>query len=156
MLVMTAKPDLKKLALILGAMVLAILGLILLLRGGSASPATPTAAVANNDERVKFLTELGWEVDASPTETMQVKIPSEPSEVFDRYNALQLTQGYDLSQYSGKTVMRYVYRVNNFPGATEPVYATVLVHKNQIIGGDVTDTTAKGKVQPLKPTATDQ
>ena len=46
--------------------------------------------------------------------------------------------------------MRYVYKINNFPGATEPVYATVLVYKNQIIGGDVTDTSAKGKIQGFK------
>lgn len=151
MLVMTAKLDFKKLALILGVLVLVILGLVLLLSGGSEPAATPTAAVANNDDRVKYLTDLGWEVNASPTETMQVKIPSEPNEVFDRYNALQLTQGFDLSKLGGKTVMRYVYQVNNYPGATEPVYATLLVYKNKIIGGDITDTAAKGKVQPLKP-----
>ena len=67
-----------------------------------------------------------------------------------RYNALQQSQGYDLSKFAGKTVMRHVYQVNNFPGATEPVYATLLVHKNQVIGGDITDTAAKGKIQPLK------
>ena len=51
--------------------------------------------------------------------------------------------------------MRYVYKVENFPGATEPVYATLLIYKNQIIGGDITDTAAKGMIQSLKkPTAT--
>lgn len=43
--------------------------------------------------------------------------------------------------------MRYVYKINNYPGAAEPVYATLLVYKNQIIGGDVTDTSAKGVVR---------
>jgi hypothetical protein len=47
--------------------------------------------------------------------------------------------------------MRYVYRIHNFPGAGEdPVYATVLVHKNRIIGGDITDTAPGGKVQGFK------
>ena len=50
--------------------------------------------------------------------------------------------------------MRYVYTVKNYPGATEPVYATVLVHKNQIIGGDITDTAPGGKIQGLHPAAT--
>ena len=45
--------------------------------------------------------------------------------------------------------MRYVYTVNNYPGATEPVYATLLVHKNQIIGGDITNTASRGTMQPL-------
>ena len=51
--------------------------------------------------------------------------------------------------------MRYVYKINNYPGATEPVYATLLVYKNQIIGGDVTDTAAQGKIRGFKmPEAT--
>ena len=107
-------------------------------------------ATGSNDARVKFLTDFGWDVTPSPKESGQVTIPKETSEVFDRYNALQKSQGYDLSAYAGKTVMRYVYRINNYPGATEPVYATLLIYKNQIIGGDITDTAAKGAVQGLK------
>ena len=45
--------------------------------------------------------------------------------------------------------MRYVYKVNNFPGATEPVYATLLIYKNQVIGGDITNTAADGTMQAL-------
>ena len=145
MLVMTAKVDKKKIAVILAAAVLLIAG-ILMLAGGGRSQSTATA-VGSNDARVAFLKNFGWDVAASPTESSQVRIPSEPSEVFDRYNALQKSQGYDLSAFAGKTVMRYVYRINNYPGATEPVYATLLVYKNQIIGGDVTDTAAKGVVR---------
>ena len=46
--------------------------------------------------------------------------------------------------------MRYVYKINNYPGATDPVYATVLVYKDQIIGGDVTDTSAKGVIRGFR------
>ena len=42
--------------------------------------------------------------------------------------------------------MRYVLRISIYPNATEPVYATLLVYKNQIIGGDVTNTSAQGKI----------
>ena len=54
--------------------------------------------------------------------------------------------------------MRYVYKINNYPGATDPVYATVLVYKNAIVGGDVTDTSPNGKIQGFKmpQSATDQ
>ena len=79
-----------------------------------------------------------------------MKIPEEQTPVYSRYNDLQKSQGYDLSQYAGKTVMRYVYEVNNSPDAEQPVYATLLVYKNQIIGGDITNTAAKGAVQGLK------
>ena len=149
MMIMTAKVNLKKIALILGAIAAVIVGLILLL-GGRGEANTTSAAVSNNDARVKFLTDLGWEVTTSPAESSQVRIPENATEVFDRYNQLQKSQGYDLTQYAGKSVMRYVYKINNFPGATEPVYATLLVYKNQIIGGDVTNTAAGGKVQGFK------
>ena len=147
MFVMTAKVDVKKIAIIIAAAVVLITGAILLF--GSGEDAQPTAApsMATNEGRVKFLTDLGWDVVVSPTETSQVKIPAENSDVFTRYNALQKSQGYDLSQYAGKKVMRYVYLIKNYPGATDPVYATLLIYKDQIIGGDVTDTSAKGVIR---------
>ena len=153
MMVMTAKVDIKKILLILAGVAALILALLMAL--GDSNAETPTAAtsapqVSGNDARVKFLTDLGWEVTTSPKESGQVKIPEGPSDVFDRYNALQKSQGYDLSQYAGKKVMRYVYQINNYPGATAPVYATLLVHKDTVIGGDVTDTSAKGHIRGFR------
>ncbi len=153
-MVMTAKVDMKKIAIILAAVLGVIIALILLF-GGNDSTTTAALSVSNNDGRVKFLTDLGWDVSASPAESSQVKIPEEQTEVYQRYNALQKSQGYDLTQYAGKTVMRYVYKINNYPNATEPVYATLLVYKNQIIGGDITDTAAKGVIQGFQKRAAD-
>ena len=148
MMIMTAKVDFKKIMLVLVAIALLILSAILLLGGGDTE--TAAAAVSSNDARVQFLKNFGWDVTTSPVESGQVKIPEQSSQVFDRYNALQKSQGYDLTQYAGQKVMRYVYKINNFPGATEPVYATVLVYKNKIIGGDVTDTAARGQIRGFK------
>jgi len=158
MFVMTAKVDKKKIILALAAAAVLIVMLIMVF-GGSGEEAAPTAAPAlsTNDGRVAFLTSFGWEVASSPTQSGQVKIPETGSEVFERYNALQKSQGYDLSQYAGKTVMRYVYKIKNYPGATDPVYATLLIHKDQVIGGDVTDTGAKGVIRGFKmPQSTPQ
>ena len=155
MLVMTAKVDKKKIAIVLAAVALLAVGLILLLGGGNDTQPTAAKSVSTNDDRVQFLKDFGWDVTSSPAETSQVRIPETSTEVFDRYNALQKSQGYDLSAYAGKTVMRFVYKINNFPGATEPVYATVLIYKNQVIGGDITDTAAKGAVRGFQmPAAT--
>ena len=150
MMVMTAKVNPKKVMLALAAVAALVLALILLLGGGQEPTQTSAPAASSNDQRVKFLTDFGWEVTTSPTESSQVKIPDKTSEVFERYNALQKSQGYDLSKFAGKKVMRYVYKINNYPGATEPVSATLLVYKNQIIGGDVTDTAAKGKIRGFR------
>ena len=152
MMVMTAKVDIKKIIVGLAAVAGVIIALILLLGGNGAEP-TAAPSVAGNEGRVLFLKNLGWEVNASPTESGQVRIPQEQNEVFKRYNDLQKSAGYDLTPYAGKTVMRYVYKVTNFPGATEPVYATLLVHKDQVIGGDITNTAANGTMQALTKAA---
>ena len=149
MMVLTAKVDMKKIALILGAIAAGIIGIILFF-GDGGSQTTSAPAASSNDTRVKFLQSFGWDVENSPVESSQVRIPETTTEVFDRYNQLQKSQGYDLSELAGKNAMRYVYKINNYPGATDPVYATVLVYKNSIVGGDVTDTSAKGKVQGFK------
>ena len=156
MMVMTAKVDIKKIIIALVAVAALILGLVLLFGGSSEATTTAATGVTNNDARVDFLKSFGWDISNSPKESSQVRIPEESSEVFDRYNALQKSQGYDLSQYAGKSVMRYVYKINNFPNATEPVYATLLVYKNQIIGGDITDTSANGVIQGFKMHQTQQ
>lgn len=150
MMVMTAKVDKKKIGIAVAAVVAVILGLIALLGGDSDAQPTAAASVTTNDGRLQFLQSFGWQAATSPVESSQVKIPKDTTEVFERYNALQKSQGYDLSEYAGKTVMRYVYKITNFPGATEPVYATLLVYKDKIIGGDVTDTSAKGVIQGFK------
>ena len=149
MMVMTAKVDLKKILLALAAVAVLILALIALLGGGEATE-TSAPAISNNDARVKFLTDLGWDVTTSPVESSQVRIPEAGSEVFNRYNNLQKSQGYDLSKFAGKRVMRYVYKINNYPGATEPVYATLLIYKNAVIGGDVTNSAANGPIRGFK------
>ena len=155
MMMMTAKVNMKKLLLALVAVAALIIGLISML-GGNEKENTAIPTMSDNDNRVAFLESQGWQVVTSPKEASQVKIPAEQTPVYSRYNDLQKSQGYDLSKFAGKTVMRYVYEVKNFPGAEQPVYATLLVYKNQIIGGDITDTGSKGAVQGLKqetPTA---
>ena len=151
MMVMTAKVNMKKILLILSAVAAVLLALILMLDGsGPETAQTAAPQPTGNDARVKFLTDFGWDVTTSPKESGQVKIPTESSEVFTRYNTLQKAQGYDLSSYAGKKVMRYVYQVNNYPGATSPVYATLLIYKDTVIGGDITDTSAQGKIQGFR------
>lgn len=150
MMVMTAKVNFKKIAIILAAAVGIILAMILLFGGSDDAAKTAAGTVSDNDSRVAFLKSFGWDVTTSPTESSQVRVPNEQTEVFERYNALQKSQGYDLTQFAGKSVMRYVYQVNNYPDATEPVYATLLVYKNQVIGGDITNTAAKGVIQGFK------
>ena len=69
MMVMTAKVDMKKMMLGLAAVAALILSLILLLGRGEDSAQTAAPAVSNNDARVKFLQDFGWDVTNAPAET---------------------------------------------------------------------------------------
>lgn len=153
MMVMTAKLNLKK--VLIGLAAVAGLILVLVFAFGRSDTAASAPQASGNDARVQYLKDLGWEVTTSPKESGQVKIPEEPSEVYSRYNELQKKHGFDLTEHAGHTVMRYVYQVNNYPGATAPVYATLLVHKGKIIGGDITDTSPGGKLTGLEKNTAD-
>lgn len=147
MFVLTAKLSKPKL-IAAGVILLAAVVLIVLLAmsGGDAlSQEAPLGST--NDERVAYLATFGWSVNAEPTEAQNVRIPdTAENEVFARYNDLQRSQGFDLTDYAGKEVMRYVYEILNYPEATEPVYASVLVYEGKIIGGDITDTAPDGLI----------
>ena len=150
MVIMTAKLSKGKLIAALLLILAVVIAAVLVCRSEPSPPDSAGMNAATNEDRLTFLAGYGWSVKTDPVQTQQVRIPTEPSEVFARYNQLQQTQGFDLSAYAGKNVMRYVYEITNYPGASQPVYATLLVYKNQIIGGDITDTAAKGTVQGLK------
>ena len=151
MMIMTAKVNPKKVIAVVLAAAAVLVGLLLLLhRDDPGAPAAAAQNAASNEDRVKFLSQLGWEAAASPVQSGRVKIPEKEDPVFARYNDLQKSLGYDLSAYAGQVCSRYVYKIRNFPGAAAPVYATLLVSGGQVIGGDLTDTSPRGKVLGLQ------
>ena len=146
MFVLTAKLSRSKL-IAAGAILIAVVLLIVLLASADGSPAADAPAGGTNDERVAFLATYGWSVNAEPTEAQKVRIPdTADNEVFARYNDLQKSQGFDLTAYAGREVMRYVYEILNYPEATAPVYASVLVCDGVVIGGDVTNSAPDGVI----------
>ena len=151
MMVMTAKLNFKKTGMLIAVVFVLILSLILLMDSDGNAPAAGPS-MAGNTQRIQFLSDMGWQVSADPVEACEIKIPREMSPVYERYNNLQKSQGYDLSDYAGKKALRYVYEIKNYPGAKDPVYATLLVFKDSIIGGDITDTGTDGKIRGLKNT----
>ena len=102
--------------------------------------------IKNVSDAASFLTQFGWKVDATPIEVKSVTIPREFDKVFAAYNELQKVQGLNLSKYKGKDVTRYTFRITNYDGYEETVYANVLVYRNRVIGGDVCSADASGFV----------
>ena len=146
MMVLTAK--LKKKNVLVFVLILAAAAAILLLagRGENDAPEPELRRADTNEERIAFLQRFGWEVDPDPEQTQEVRIPSEPNEVFDRYNELQKSQDFDLTPYGGRCVKQYRYRITNHPDAGAPVYATLLVKDGRVIGGDVSSASQDGQM----------
>ena len=93
--------------------------------------------IRDNEDRIAFLAQFGWEVSAEPIESTTVTVPREFDKVFAAYNELQRMQGLDLTGYAGRTVERYTYTVTNYNGYEGTVLANLLIHRGRVIGGDI-------------------
>ena len=100
--------------------------------------------IKTNEDRVNFLFQFGWQVKNEPVSNEEITIPASFDKIFVGYNEIQKGQGLDLSKYKNKEVMRYTYEITNYPNYSGTVYATILVYRNKIIGGDVCSADVKG------------
>jgi hypothetical protein len=152
MFIFTYKLTRKKLAVGIGAAGALLIGIIVLLSGGGSAEASASAApspkgVKTAEHRVAYLEAYGWTVNAGSEECQEVTIPKQFDSSFEEYNALQKGQGFDLTKHRGKRVKRYIYLIENHPGGRSPVYASVLIHKNNVIGGDLQNPSPDGFLQ---------
>ena len=119
------------------------------LRAGSSDEAVRISydRIKTNEDRVKFLSQFGYEVSEDPIETVEITLPEKFDKVYAGYNELQKAQGLDLSKYRRKTVMRYTYEVKNYDGYNGgKVLANVIVYRGRVIGGDVCSADPQGFV----------
>lgn len=107
--------------------------------------------VKSNEDRISFLSQFGWEVDAESLEEEQVTVPEEFNKVYAGYNEIQKAQGLDLEKYKQKEITRYTYTVTNYPGYTGKVYANILVYRDTVIGGDISSADIEGFVHGFQP-----
>lgn len=109
-----------------------------------ASDKTVYTDAKNNDERVEFLRQFGWEVQKTPLSETVVTVPSTFDTVFSGYNELQKKQGLDLSKYKRKEVTRYTYLVTNYEGYDGKVFANLIIYRGRVIGGDICTESSDG------------
>ena len=130
---------------------LALLAVLLIVGSSVGGVKILTADRASTPEkRVKFLSECGWEVDPASEQAQEILIPERFSPVYEEYNQLQIQQGYDLSDYAGRSCTMYTYTVTNYPDQGQTVLADLYIYKNQVIGGDVHSTNLDGFMIGLK------
>lgn len=138
MFIFTARVTKEKLIIALLALAAVIVLLVLLLGGNESTTETIAPInVSTNDGRLEFISSYGWEVNNTPVETTEVRVPEDNSEVFERYNELQKSQGYDLSKYAGKKLKKVTYEVLNHPSGESGVMLTLFINKKEVVGGDV-------------------
>lgn len=103
--------------------------------------AVPTAAentsVRSSEDRIAYLSELGWQVSENPALVEELMIPETFDESYDDYLALQSQQGFDLTKYTGKRVKRYIYDITNDSDRNVDLQAALLIYKNKVIGGQL-------------------
>ena len=158
MVILTAKLSKGKLIGILCAAIAVIVLIIALSARGAASRLLETAGkrhirLETAEAQAEFLEKNGFSVAQEPVRVQEVRIPEEFSEVYQQYNELQKSQGFDLRRYRGKTVTQTVYQVLDYPAeGDEPVYATLLLCRGRLIAADLSRGGEESFLRPLLET----
>lgn len=141
MFIVSMKANKKKIFLVMVALILLVFGAFLYANKNSSLKANQhkvaSYIVENNQQRIDYLKTFGWIVTDEACEIVEVAIPTEFNDVYQKYNKIQKEQGFDLEQYKGKRAKRFTYEVKNYPNQPEYVRANLLIYNNQIIAGDI-------------------
>ena len=128
----------KKRAILVGVLAILLIAGGLLWRGLSREAEAPEETVRrDNEDRIAYLRELGWEVDEEPVESMELELPEELTGSYAAYNELQLAQGFDLRDYLGPGVRRWTYQVQHYPDRPEDVQLHLFLCEDRPIAGDI-------------------
>ena len=110
------------------------------------SGATAGEAAPGGDPQLiceSFLTGLGLEFGGCE-DARQVVIPAQFNEVYEKYNSLQRSAGFDLSRFKGRTADKLVYPLG------DGRRATVLMLGGEVVGGHISGRKYGEKDSPLK------
>jgi len=144
MFMLTIKWNKKNAVLII---ILAALLLIALIFGISRGSSTPDPSLGiqldSCEKRVAYLAAHGWQAVPDSEAVQEIVIPREFNAIYQKYNELQLSQGFDLSDYCGMDARLFTYTVTNHP-CGEEVIAQLILFADQVIGGDIHSTALGG------------
>ena len=100
--------------------------------------------INQNRQEIEIMNTIGI-IGAMPSELADIRTMLDKAEI-------KRISGFDfyINEYKGKKVMRYTYKVTNYEGYGDTVFANLLVHKNKIIGGDICSADPNGFAHGLK------
>lgn len=99
----------------------------------------------NDGEEKKFLEQFGVETADAKPEKRSVVIPSDFNKYYEEYNELQKKIGLDLAKFKGKEVTEIIVPLEK----PKDNNAVLLVYKNRVIGGHITNGEYGSKNLPL-------
>lgn len=97
----------------------------------------------SKEQAEEFIEKLGWEIQKGSVVSEEITLPEKFDEVYERYNAIQLKQGYDLTKYKGAKAVKYTFKITNYKDYKN-VEAHLLTWGGRIIGGDLCSTELNG------------
>lgn len=104
-----------------------------------------------NQANLEYIHSCGYTTDTSPAEVSYISIPETLDPVYSAYNAIVKEAGFDLNQYTGKTVARYTYNVQNYDDSNPLVHINILVYRKKIVAADISSLSKDGFTLPLLP-----
>lgn len=121
--------------------------------GAEASKSVSFEKIKTNEDRIALIKTYGWEIEETPAEEAKVTIPAEFDRVMESYNQIQRQQGFDLSKYRNRDMMRYTYRITNYPDYDGTVYCNLLIYKNRVVAADICSSDVNGFIAGLTGTS---
>ncbi len=103
--------------------------------------------IITNEDRVRLINSLGFDVEPEAVETKKFKIPEMFSDVYNEYNELQKSAGFNLKDYSGYVVDIYKYKIFS---TNEEKFVNIILYDGVLIGGDVSSALLGGEMLPLR------
>ena len=93
---------------------------------------------------MEFLSYYKISVNETAFSVKETRLPQEVSGDFKEYNTITLNGGFDLTDFCGKTVTVYSYKIISSPEKT----VNLIICDNKIIAGNITDN-LKGEISPI-------
>ncbi len=101
-----------------------------------ANVSTDYKNISTEEDMIDFLSKVGYEVEPTPVNVLEIQIPNNFNSVYEKYNEIQRAQGLNLKRYAGKDATVYVYKVTNYESEDE-VFATLFIRNGRVIAGDI-------------------
>lgn len=107
---------------------------------------TDAAVSADVTTPGEYLSSFGFSFEAPVKD--EVTVPYVFEAVYENYNAIQRSQGFDLSKYKGKTLTRYTYPL--LEENRDDRFAEILLYGDMIVGADIYSVGFDGEMTALK------